>query len=381
MAYKAGDKYNGMILNTTQAERLNAQLTRPATPDRGLGFNTPGITPVKVAPQKSVTFGSNLITAINNPSSAQNTPINIAQQQRAVSVKRGADGKFIVTTNDGSFQKMFATLSEAQKALTTLASSGYDTSAAHNEAINLAKGTAEEVINPIVDLLDKMITQTGGDKIPPTQLTDKELAGIAAQVEQRYGPYFTNLLAQSKKEFDNATADINISKTRLAEDYGINLDEAKELSGQKMADISTQEQRAQEDAGTLLKREARNYEESKADTASALQNRGLTFSGIREKKMSDLERQYQDTTGEINRNLGRTTSDLGTARTRQLYNLNSIQNSLGRTQTRGTEDLASRQRNLDIGLAKTQAEQAQQRLSATEAAKNAEINRRLLSYT
>jgi len=136
----------------------------------------------------------------------------------------------------------------------------------------------------IVDALADVIK----DLIPKDQdirnLSDEELADVMREAEATVGPEFTRLRERTEQDFDIAfkTSQEELQKTfsQTAED----LPEAK-------------------------KRQARNFQEAMADTQMALQNRQLTYSGIRKEEEGKLETSNRETLADLQKNVNRGLAD------------------------------------------------------------------------
>ena len=148
-------------------------------------------------------------------------------------------------------------------------------------------GPSDQIADAIIDYLPDDITEE-----QLAALTDAELAEIMAQAEREIGPTFTRLRQEAE------------------EDYGFNIESLarQEESIKEEAQVSTV--RTIDDKTRELARNARNFDELKAETLNSIRRRGLVFSGPRIESESRIATDKSEGLQDIERQAGRSLEDI-----------------------------------------------------------------------
>lgn len=182
----------------------------------------------------------------------------------------------------------------------------------------------------IADSIFKTVGAT--PTIDTSQLTQQEIEGFVTDATNALDPYFKEQTKQTKEQFEQARTDAKQSISRSLEDIGITDKNLK-------SDISTNITRLNEDKLVAEGKIDRSFIDDVRSRQDSLEQQGLTFSGEAVRQLGTGSAYQTSVEGETERNKRLATSELSTAYTRNLNDLNTTLSRKGSVLDLSTTDI------------------------------------------
>lgn len=166
----------------------------------------------------------------------------------------------------------------------------------------------------IADSIFKTVGAT--PSIDTSQLTQQEIEGFVSDATNALDPYFREQQKQTKDQFEQARSDAKQTISRSLEDIGITDTNLKN-------DITTNITRLNEDKLVAEGKINQSFVDDIRNRQDTLEQQGLTFSGEAIRQLGTGSAYNTTVEGETERNKRLATSELNTAYSRNLTDLNT----------------------------------------------------------
>lgn len=180
------------------------------------------------------------------------------------------------------------------------------------------KSTGDPFVDAMLEMFLPLIQEKYGVEQPPTELTDQQLAEIAAEAEDRFGPYYQRLEKEALQDFEFQKQGLETTTSREKEDLVRSLKVGQVGLQEQLDTLKTSEKRVGEEKEIRLQRQARNFQQATQDTQDYLANVGLSRGGTRKRAETSLSEQDVRARGDIERGTTQSLEDIERQRRQSL---------------------------------------------------------------